>query len=111
MRRLAWIGLLAYFLLAEGLAGIFLRDSGADYPAHETAGGVTVAGLVVPSDQVHKIFATDLNCSGHIVVEVAVYPEAGTGGRFVFSRLPPADRFGKSSARRWKCDRGYSRKA
>ena len=77
MRRLARIGLLAYFLLAEGLAGIRPRDRGADYPAHETAGGVTVAAVFVPSDQVRKIFATDLNRSRYIVLEVAVYPEAG----------------------------------
>jgi hypothetical protein len=33
--------------------------------------------VVVPPDQVRKIFATDLNRGGYIVVEVAVYPEAG----------------------------------
>jgi hypothetical protein len=36
-----------------------------------------VGAVVVPPDQVRKIFATDLNRSGYIVVEVAVYPEAG----------------------------------
>jgi hypothetical protein len=36
-----------------------------------------VAAVVVPPDQVRKIFATDLNRGGYIVVEVAVYPEAG----------------------------------
>src|SRR5215470_5350001 len=77
MKRLAWISLLAYFMLAEGVAGICPRDRGADYPAHDTTGGVTVAAVVVPPDQVRKIFATDLNRGGYIVVEVAVYPEAG----------------------------------
>ena len=72
MRRLAWIALLAYFLLAEGVAGIRPRDSSADYPAHETTGGVTVAAVVVPPDTVRKIFATDLNRSGYLVAEVAV---------------------------------------
>ena len=73
MRRLAWIALLACFLLAEGVAGIRPRDNSTDYPAHET----TVGAAVVPPDQVRKIFATDLNRGGYIVVEVAVYPEAG----------------------------------
>jgi hypothetical protein len=77
MKRLAWLALLAYFLLAEGVAGIRPRDSSADYPAHETTAGVTVAAAVVQPDQVRKIFATDLNRGGYIVAEVAVYPEAG----------------------------------
>ena len=77
MRRLTWIALLACFWLAEGMAGIRPRDSSGDYPAHETAGGITVAALVVPPDQVRKIFATDLNRAGYIVAEVAVYPENG----------------------------------
>ena len=77
MRRLAWIALLAYFLLAEGMAGIRPRDSSADYPAHETTAGATVAAAVVQPDQARKIFATDLHRGGYIVAEVAVYPEAG----------------------------------
>ena len=77
MRRLACFALLAYFLLSEGVAGIRPRDSSADYPEHETTGGITVAATVVPPDQVRKIFATDLNRGGYIVAEVAVYPETG----------------------------------
>jgi hypothetical protein len=77
MRRLPWFALLAYFLLSEGVAGIRPRDSSADYPAHETTGGIAVAATVVPSDQVRKVFATDLNRGGYIVVEVAVYPATG----------------------------------
>jgi hypothetical protein len=77
MRRLTWIALLACFSLAEGMAGIRPRDSSADYPAHETAGGITVAAVVVSPEEVRKIFATDLNRGGYIVAEVAVYPENG----------------------------------
>jgi hypothetical protein len=77
MRRLAWIAVLACFALVEGVAGIRPRDSSADYPAHETTAGVTVAVAVVQPDQVRKIFATHLNRGGYIVAEVGVYPEAG----------------------------------
>jgi len=77
MRRLTSIALLACSFLAEGVAGIRPRDSSADYPAHERAGGITVAAVVVPPAQVRKIFATDLNRGGYIVVEVGVYPENG----------------------------------
>ena len=57
--------------------GIRPRTNGADYPAHMTIDGVTVAAVVVPRDRVRKIFATDLNGGGYVVVEVAVYPEPG----------------------------------
>jgi hypothetical protein len=77
MRQLTAIALLTYLLSAEGMAGIRPRDNSADYPAHETTSGVTVAAVVVPPDQVRKIFATDLNRAGYIVAEVAVYTENG----------------------------------
>jgi hypothetical protein len=47
MRRLAWIALLACFLLAEGVAGIRPRDDSTDYPAHESTGGVTLAAVLL----------------------------------------------------------------
>ena len=77
MKRFAGVGLVATLLLADGGGGIRPRGSATDYPAHETAGGVTVAAAVIPPEQVRKLFATDLNGGGYIVLEVAVYPEAG----------------------------------
>jgi hypothetical protein len=71
------VGLLAVMALAAGGGGIRPRGSGADYPAHETARGVTIGAAVIPSDQVRKVFATDLNSGGYLVLEVAVYPDAG----------------------------------
>jgi hypothetical protein len=59
------------------VAGIQPRDSSAEYPVHDTAGTLTVAAGVVPPEQVHKIFTTDLNRAGYVVVEVAIYPEVG----------------------------------
>jgi hypothetical protein len=62
-------------------AGVLLAsDSGirprpaADYAAHTTSAGITVAASVIPPSQVSKLFATDLNRSGYLVVEVAIYP-------------------------------------
>jgi hypothetical protein len=70
------VGVIAGMALAAG-GGIRPRGSSADYPAHETTGGVTIGAAVVPSDQVRKVFATDLNSGGYLVIEVAVYPDAG----------------------------------
>lgn len=76
MKGIGVLGLLAGLLLADG-GGIRPRGSATDYPAHESADGVTIAAAAIPRDQVHKLFATDLNSGGYIVIEVAVYPEAG----------------------------------
>jgi hypothetical protein len=70
------------FALAAGLLpaadnGVRPRVAPSDYAAHQAAGGITVAAAVVPPDQVAKLFATDLNKGGYVVLEVAVYPEAG----------------------------------
>src|ERR1700719_596601 len=53
--------------------GIRPRGSPADYPAHATSEGVTIAAAVVPPAQVRKIFSADLNSGGYIVIEVAGY--------------------------------------
>jgi len=71
------VGLFAGMALAAGGGGIRPRGSSADYPTHETAGGVTIGAAVIPSDQVRKVFATDLNSGGYLVIEVAVYPDTG----------------------------------
>ena len=75
MRLLAYLSLAAVLLPAGD--GIRPRGSSADYPAHATADGTTLAAAVIPPDQVRKLFATDLNAGGYIVVELAIYPEAG----------------------------------
>jgi hypothetical protein len=75
MRRIALMCVVAGVALATN--GIRPRGSPADYPAHATSDGVTIAAAVIPPAQVHKIFGTDLNGAGYIVVEVAVYPESG----------------------------------
>ncbi len=74
MRR---IPLMLVAVVALASNGIRPRGSPADYPAHGTGDGVTVAAVVIPPAQVRKIFATDLNAGGYIIVEVAVYPESG----------------------------------
>jgi hypothetical protein len=59
-----------------GEHGIRPRPTPDDYPARQTANGMTLAAAVLTPEQVKKRFAADLN-HGYVVVEVAVYPEAG----------------------------------
>lgn len=73
MKPLVLIAAVGVALLARDARGIRPRSGGADYPAHESAAGITVAAAVIPPDEVRHMFATDLN-AGFIVMEVAVYP-------------------------------------
>jgi hypothetical protein len=77
MKCVGLIFLLAALLLASDGGGILPREKSADYPTHQTVSGATVAAALIPPDQVKKLFATDLNAGGYIVIEVAIYPEAG----------------------------------
>lgn len=70
------ICLLAGVLLADDGSGIRPRESTADYTARQKVSGVTVAAALIPPGQVKKLFATDLNAGGYLVIEIAIYPEA-----------------------------------
>ena len=74
MKRIALM--LAAVIAAFASNGIRPRGAPADYSAHATSDGVTIAAAVVPPAQGRKIFSADLNSGGYIVIEVAVYPES-----------------------------------
>ena len=74
MKRIALM--LAAVIAAFASNGIRPRGTPADYSAHATSDGVTIAAAVIPPAQVRKIFSADLNSGGYIVIEVAVYPES-----------------------------------
>ena len=76
MRRGAALCFTACLLLAAD-KGIRPRPSASDYPDHKTSGGIDLAAAVIPPDQVARLFATDLNKAGYLVLEVAVYPQPG----------------------------------
>jgi len=73
--------LTAAVLLAGDAPGIPPRAA-AEYAAHSSANGVTLAASVVPAERVKKLFSKDLDHAGYIVVEVAVIPESGTTADF-----------------------------
>src|SRR5690242_16464904 len=57
--------------------GMAPRGSASEYAAHQAAAGVELGAAVIPPDQVKKMFITDLNKGGYIVVELAVFPAEG----------------------------------
>lgn len=76
MKR-AFLVVTASVALAAAGDGIRPRGSSADYAAHITTTGVSIGAAVVPADQVRKLFRTDLNHAGYVVVEIGVFPESG----------------------------------
>jgi hypothetical protein len=75
--------------------GIHPRAASADYPVEARAGDVTVAAAIVPAAQARKIFGADLNRAGYVVVEIALFPDAGAGLQiaaddFMLRNAPPA---------------------
>jgi hypothetical protein len=72
----ALITLIAEVLLA-GSPGMRPRANAADYPAHQTVAEFTLGAVVIPRSDVKKIFATDLNGGGYIVIEAGVFPARG----------------------------------
>lgn len=68
--------LLTCAFVASAYGQITPRTNPADYAGHGEKDGIRVAAEVLSQDQVENMFSTDL--SKYVVVEVAVYPRAGT---------------------------------
>lgn len=69
------------FLLAALLAsagdGVHPRGEPADYPAHVSGDGVTIAARVLRPEIVRQLLGADLTRGGYVVVELAAYPDEG----------------------------------
>ena len=77
MKRLFRPMLLAVLLLATDHPGVRPRGASKDYPAHETADGITIAAAVVPAGKVQHQLSPAVVSSGYTVLEIAVYPDGG----------------------------------
>ena len=60
------------------LFGLRPHGSSVDYPAHDTVQGFAIGAASIPASEVTKRLNIDLARKGFIVVEVALYPEAGS---------------------------------
>jgi hypothetical protein len=64
-------------VLLGGSPGVRPRAGLGDYPTRQSANGFSIGAALIPRSEVKKIFATDLNGAGYVVVEVGVYPAPG----------------------------------
>src|SRR5580698_8678609 len=79
-RRMRAFSLAAIFLATLAVADdtpVSPRSAPTDYPAHDSLKTASIAAAIVPPDQVKKIFSAE-TAKTYVVVEVAVYPEAGS---------------------------------
>ena len=77
MKRIFVSMLAASLLLATDHPGVRPRRAPKDYPAYESADGITIAAAVVPADKVQHQLAREMVKSGYTVLEIAVYPGPG----------------------------------
>ncbi len=56
--------------------GVPPRAASTDYPVHDRADAATIAAVIIPTNQVSKMFSPEI-AKQYIVVEVAIYPENG----------------------------------
>lgn len=99
MKRILSLPLVAALAMAG--SGLAPRGGPSDYPAHATAGHITVAAAVVSVEQVKKIFGARIDQAGYLVFEVALYPEQGSDANVTlsdFALRPAAEGSGTSAA-------------
>jgi hypothetical protein len=69
--------LAAVLLLATDHPGVRPRGAAKDYPAYDSADGITIAAAVVPAGKVQHQLSREMVKAGYIVLEIAVYPGPG----------------------------------
>jgi len=74
--RAIWLAGFFCLALAADDSGVPPRPKPSDYPVHENAKADTLAAVIVPADQIRKMFSAEV-AKGYLVVEVAVYPADG----------------------------------
>jgi hypothetical protein len=77
MKRIFVYMLAAALLLATDHPGVRPRAAAKDYPAYESADGITIAAAVVPAAKVQHQLSREMVTAGYIVLEIAVYPGPG----------------------------------
>jgi len=77
MKRIFVPMLAASLLLATDHSGVRPRAAAKDYPAYDSADGITIAAAVVPSGKVQHQLSREMVKAGYTVLEIAVYPDPG----------------------------------
>jgi hypothetical protein len=74
MKRAVLSLLLSTVVLSAAAPGIRPRADVNSYPVHQEQPGFAIGAVLIPQEQVKKMFKLDLNHAGYIVIEVGVFP-------------------------------------
>jgi hypothetical protein len=77
MKRTVLLVSLFVFVLNAQSPGIRPRSDANSYPTHSATSEFSIGAVLIPADQVKKMFKFDLNHAGYMVVEVGVFPGQG----------------------------------
>src|SRR5436305_523857 len=75
-RTVLFVSLLVFVLKAQS-PGIRPRSDAASYRTHSATPEFSMGAVLIPADQVKKMFKFDLNHAGYMVVEIGVFPGQG----------------------------------
>jgi hypothetical protein len=64
-------------ILLAGAPGIRPRVDANSYPVHQEQADFSIGAVLIPPQQVKKMFKPDLNHAGYVVVEIGVFPASG----------------------------------
>jgi hypothetical protein len=64
-------------VLMAAAPGIRPRADANSYPAHEEQADFSIGAVLIPPEQVKRMFKPDLNHAGYVVIEVGVFPAPG----------------------------------
>jgi hypothetical protein len=77
MKKAVLALLLSSIVLCAASPGIRPRADAKSYPVYRDRAEFAVGVSLIPAEQVKKMFKSDLNSEGYVVIEVGVFPAAG----------------------------------
>jgi hypothetical protein len=77
MRKAVLFLLLSTLALSAASPGIRPRADANSYPVHQEQPDFAIGAVLIPPEQVKKMFKPDLNHEGYIVIEIGVFPAGG----------------------------------
>lgn len=77
MKRAVLSVFLSALVLMAAAPGIRPRADANSYPVHVEQADFSIGAVVIPPEQVKKMFKLDLNHAGYVVIEIGVFPAPG----------------------------------
>jgi hypothetical protein len=77
MKKAALFTSISALVLMAAAPGIRPRAGANSYPEYSKLADFSIGACLIPPEQVKKMFKTDLNHAGYVVIEIGVFPAPG----------------------------------